>query len=519
MGYWYLSSMSAPPTNYLDGMALGLNSTGLLNVNNVNSSSLAWLPFVVVSPNGPVDGGNFGPNTVVNGVKTTTGGIQEAINASNYVWLSGNVTPKTFQKVVIQKQNCGIVIPPGSSLVLPAGYADYVFELNDLLVSMVNVSITGDGVIYEGGANPSNNWSFLRLYSHSSNGIFYCKFMDTWLGHDAAAFSKVNVGIQMDIDSPDGFINSNIYQNHKFFDPVTAAFKWNPTSTSHNFNQNTYIHEQVEMAGGGSSLVSFDNADGQGNVYLSVSPDDSSGSQKTATVASTAAQPLVLGGVMTDMWTNNSMSAQVIDPYQGALFPQVTIVPGSATPLVVSGTSGSIRLLEVGGNSVIAVDTPTGNFGLYQHFYYLDGMSSNLTDNQVMRFGTKSGVPSDGDFNSPVTGLGMVDLTNNKVDFRMGTGSWRGAALAGFSIPRYGSRVPILNRPGPYKGIEDNFDETSCPICRKRMKPEEPIVMMGDRYYSDGGLHAYASHLLCGFKTLLSDDKKFKRELRGLLSD
>lgn len=111
MGYWYLSSMSAPPTNYLDGMALGLNSTGLLNVNNVNSSSLAWLPFVVVSPNGPVDGGNFGPNTVVNGVKTTTGGIQEAINASNYVWLSGNVTPKTFQKVVIQKQNCGIVIP------------------------------------------------------------------------------------------------------------------------------------------------------------------------------------------------------------------------------------------------------------------------------------------------------------------------------------------------------------------------------------------------------------------------
>ena len=35
-------------------------------------------PFVLVTPNGPSDGGNFGPNTP----GTTTAGIQEAINGA-----------------------------------------------------------------------------------------------------------------------------------------------------------------------------------------------------------------------------------------------------------------------------------------------------------------------------------------------------------------------------------------------------------------------------------------------------
>ena len=82
--------MSAPPVNYLDGMALGLNSTGLLQVSVNDISPKLWW---TVTPNGPTDGGDFGPNTP----GTETSGIQEMIKAmSATTGLRGYIKDATY---------------------------------------------------------------------------------------------------------------------------------------------------------------------------------------------------------------------------------------------------------------------------------------------------------------------------------------------------------------------------------------------------------------------------------------
>ena len=57
-------SVIAPPQ--------GLNTNNSVQYRNVQGK-----PTVIVTPNGPNDGGDFGPNTP----STTTAGIQEAVNS------------------------------------------------------------------------------------------------------------------------------------------------------------------------------------------------------------------------------------------------------------------------------------------------------------------------------------------------------------------------------------------------------------------------------------------------------
>jgi hypothetical protein len=95
-----------------------------------------------------------------------------------------------------------------------------------------------------------------------------------------------------------------------------------------------------------------------------------------------------------------------------------------------------------------------------------------------------------------------VNNADSKIYVRTGA-TWKGAAVAGFCIPKYGSEPPVVDREGPYRGDEDNFDETLCPCCHERMKPGDPITLLGDRNYSDGGLHAYAMHFKCAAASLV----------------
>lgn len=72
------------------------------------SGTVGAKPTVYVTVNGPFDGGDFGPNTVISGTSTTTGGIQEALNAANGTakviindgaYTVGTVTPPAFSDI------------------------------------------------------------------------------------------------------------------------------------------------------------------------------------------------------------------------------------------------------------------------------------------------------------------------------------------------------------------------------------------------------------------------------------
>ncbi len=82
-----------------------------------------------------------------------------------------------------------------------------------------------------------------------------------------------------------------------------------------------------------------------------------------------------------------------------------------------------------------------------------------------------------------------VDTTNHRWYVRSG-GTWKSVAVAGFQLPKYGQEAPRLGEQGEY-------DETLCPLCQAPMRPGEPFALVGDRYYPDGALHAYACHLRC----------------------
>jgi hypothetical protein len=425
-----LMAAAAATVPFWGGVAEALPT--LTRSATVNFSQIAGQPFALVTPGGPDDGGDFGPNTK----GSTTCGIQEAVNASKNVFIAPGTYnfPGGFSKIIVQGTNKQVVLAYGALLAVPANYAGFVFEVNDLAASAANISIKG-GQFMEQGAAPANNWKGIRLYSHSDNGVFYCDFQDTWFGLDAATFSKCNVAIQFDMDSATSFINNNYFANHKVFDPVTAGFNWNATSTSHHFNQNTFVHEQIEMASGGASAVGFKGVDGESNVFVNCVPADAAGSQATATIAATASATQIFGGQLdgfgyVDSSTNTRFPTQIVAEITGAQLYQVSTKPGGAVPIIFANAASGVQELIFANNGGTIVQTDgAANFYIVNRLLEMNGIGTNLTTGNVIQVAVKAGVPTDADFNSPANGLVVIDTTDSKIYARVG-GVWKGALLS-----------------------------------------------------------------------------------------
>ena len=105
-----------------------------------------------------------------------------------------------------------------------------------------------------------------------------------------------------------------------------------------------------------------------------------------------------------------------------------------------------------------------------------------------------------------LSGAHGLDTTNSKAWWRVGT-TWKGVALAGFSIPnekwipKYKGKRVVGYRRNPDKTARD---ETKCPLCQRQMKPGDALGMYADKWYNDRdskeGLHALACHLSCAMK-------------------
>ena len=87
-------------------------------------------PFVTVTPNGPDDGGDFGPNTP----GTQTAGIQEAIN-----FLSSQMV-----------SNGGYTFPLGGTVFIKRGI--YILNAGIDLSKAQQINLIGEGVTYQGGS-------------------------------------------------------------------------------------------------------------------------------------------------------------------------------------------------------------------------------------------------------------------------------------------------------------------------------------------------------------------------------
>ncbi len=120
------------------------------------------LGYVVVSPLGPSDGGDFGPNTP----GTKTAGIQEALNYAlvnrRDVYIAGGTMPKSFTGGVIYRLEETLRVPCFQDFRLDGG--EYVIDYNHP---------TGDAIVID--SIMSSRLRFGLVVSHSNGAVVRLK--------------------------------------------------------------------------------------------------------------------------------------------------------------------------------------------------------------------------------------------------------------------------------------------------------------------------------------------------------
>src|ERR1700733_9988306 len=122
-------------------------------------------PFILVTPNGPTDGGDYGPNTP----GTSTSGIQEAINAlpssGGAIFVAANPGSSYVLSAALTSNGRSNVILEG------AGFNSSITTESDAAFHMLNISNSGWIVqnLYFNGANQSTSSIYHCIVTSGTN--------------------------------------------------------------------------------------------------------------------------------------------------------------------------------------------------------------------------------------------------------------------------------------------------------------------------------------------------------------
>ena len=170
--------------------------------------------------------------------------------------------------------------------IYPLGYAGPIFHFTDAKENAANVTIIG-GQYWEAG--PYTGWqrkaTGILMESSTSAGILENFCQGLW-------FNDLNIGIDLQVTVPTGFINNNTFQQIVINHPQTAGVRETFASSL-----NSYENFTVEMGVlyTGPSAVGF-IIDGFRNYHTNDSVEDCEGTQSTGVVNSTAESCYIQGG-------------------------------------------------------------------------------------------------------------------------------------------------------------------------------------------------------------------------------
>ncbi len=194
-------------------------------------------------------------------------------------------------------------------LSVPNGYSGYVFKLG---TGTTNCIIDG-GTIRELeiplGAIPQRRWTAIQLQA-TTDGVFFNKFLNTTI-RDA------NIGVRLLVDGLTGWINANSFQflkmwlNNIFID-FDMTVPW-PGGQIVGIYRNHF--ENIECQSGSNTRYGVRNIRHRSNIFIDVKIWDIPSTSITSNVHSDADHTIIIGGIMTNRFTNSGRNTKILDEW------------------------------------------------------------------------------------------------------------------------------------------------------------------------------------------------------------
>lgn len=232
---------------------------------------------------------------------------------------------------------------------------------------------------------------------------------------------------------------------------------------------------------GGITVASYIPVQSGGTLIMSGA---GTGTFTEVTLYKTVLFPTVLGGIMAittlrHIWLQTIASTTTLTTAVGL---DIDALPTATTAIGIR-QSGTVETNRLSGNTRIGDQTApthalevagqglaTGALVVFQTTAFTSGSLGSL----ICPLKTAAGTPTDTEGGN-LNGAFVVSSGDDKLYARVG-GLWKGVAIAGFSIPQ---------------------NEMTCPACGFLLKPGDRLVLLADRYYVGGDLHAVVQHYQC----------------------
>ncbi len=262
-------------------------------------NSIKGKPFVTVTPDGPDDGGDFGPKTP----GTRTAGILEALAKGKAVYVSAGAyhLPSSFPGMPLGFRDT-LTFDPNALVYVPNNYSGPLFLLAD---GSSRVRIAG-GTFGEDGT-PQRRWTSISMASSASKGIMNCWFEDMVINNP-----RIAVDLRA---SSTGFVNANSFKSLRIFTPVVGVnFAIDDGAT---FGIRGNYFEDVQIESSTVTTHGFKDIQDLRNVFVNCAVYDLPAGACSANVASGAQGTVILGGIMTNLnFVDGGKKTRIVDSFQ-----------------------------------------------------------------------------------------------------------------------------------------------------------------------------------------------------------